>query len=246
MLGVILVAGQGFGPVCAQGVSQEDVLLLSDHLCPAWIPTRYSNPLGAEQLEGDDFLTSVKELTRTGKANIPTLLMIYSGDDAASLPSFERTLFQNLPLALTAKVFTCLKLDVKKSKSAREVFGRAIPRFVLFDDKGRRRADISMAEYRIRPKALLEVMKKVLSRYEAFPLDRFIDRYKGLLRGLVPLEAARQAILEKEAVLMRKRGARAREELQRTKKEHMALSARVKEWRVQERKLISAYHKGKK
>jgi len=248
VLGAILTAGQGLGPVCAQGqgISQEDIQLLTDHFCPAWIPTRYNMTHSAGQPPGDDFLASVKELTPNGKTQIPTLLMIYSGEDAASQPSFERALFRNLSLALTAKVFTCLKLDVKKSKSAREAFGRSVPRFVLYDSKGRRRADISMAEHRIRPQALLEVMKKVLSGYGAFPLDRFINRYKGLPPALVPLEAARNAIVEKEAILIRKRGAHARKELQHLKKEQRALSAQMKEWRARVRKLISAFHKGKK
>jgi len=238
---VCLTAGLGSGSAKAQADSLN-TQVLADHLRPAWIPAF----IKADQIVGDNVLASLKELKGQGKRQRPTLLLVCSEENPNLLAAFEQNLFQHPRLILVARIFCCLKLDVKRNKAIGEVYGRAIPRFLLFDAKGRRRADISMAEFRLRPDALLEVMKKIVSKYGALPLDKFLGRYRTLLRDLVPLEIARKKIEEQEAALSVKRGARVMEELQKLRTRLQELAGRKKNWLVRERKLLTHYHKGKR
>jgi len=175
----------------------------------------------------------------------PSLMLVFSGEEPVSQVSFEQILFQHPDLVMVAKAFVCLRLDIRKNEPIAQRYDGSVPRFLVFDNEGRRRADISMAGFHQRPDALLEVMKQVVSGYGSIPLEELIERYKALLTDLVPIDSALQKLAGQEAKLAGKRGADVKAKKDRLKAERQAWLEKRKAWLARERKLFREYHRKK-
>ena len=255
--GIILLAVSGVVLPAASSVSAQDntqgkaidaqaLEVLAGHLRPRWIQAEYR----ADLAPSDDPLQTADELKLESKAKRvskrPALLLIFTNEDEANQVSFEQILFQHPNLVIGAKAFVCLRLDVRKNELIAQRYDGSLPRFLVFDRRGRRRADISMAGFHQRPDALLEVMKRVARHYSSMPLDALIERYKALLVDLVPIDSALMTLAKREATLARKRGADVKAEKARLHAERQEWLAKRKAWLARERALLKEYHGKKK
>jgi len=256
-LGINILAVPGVVLPAASSVSAQDnaidaqaLAVLAGHLRPRWIEAGYRTDLAPP----DDPLHTVDELKLvSGVKGVPkrvpkrpSLLLIFTSEDEANQVSFEQILFHHPDLVMGARVFVCLRLDVRKNELIAQRYDGSLPRFLVFDRRGRRRADISMAGFRQRPDALLEVMKRVARHYSSIPLDAFIDGYRALLVDLVPIDSALMTLAKREATLARKRGADVQAEKTRLHTERQEWQTKRKAWLARERALLREYHGKKK
>ena len=222
-------------------VAQEDfqaLPVLYEHVRPRWKQATYRQ----DRAPTDDLLVSLQELELKKPIKRPALVLVYSNEDEFSENTFEQMLFQHPHLVLAARAFACIRLDVQKNPPVAAHYEHAVPRFLVFDEQGRRRADISMVGYRHRSRTLFKVMLGVVADYGAMPLDRFVKEYWKLLQELVPIETALQEVDKKESALKRQSGSSAEAEKARLAEERREIEARKKAWRERERAFLKAYH----
>jgi hypothetical protein len=218
--------------------------VVAAHLQPRWTVATL-RPDAGDAAGGPDFLVRIDELQLKKPLRRPAILLICSEEDQTSETAFEQTLFQHPRLALSLRVFKCFRLDAQKNPRVTEAYDGGIPRFLVYDDEGHRRADISMAGFRPRPGALLQVMESVVSDHGSMSIEKFRERYAALLRELVPIETALGELDKRRAALARQGGASARAELAQLEEERRTRLAEKKAWLAREKALLVEYHKKK-
>ncbi|MBN2490421.1 MAG: hypothetical protein JXQ29_06190 [Planctomycetes bacterium] len=242
-LGVALAALLGgFPPAAAAQEADLALEVLSAHLHPRWLATE----VRPDAPDGEDLLGRTETLQLPKPLRRPALLLIYSEEDQVSESAFEQMLFQHPRLVLTARVFKILRLDVRKNPRVAERYRDAIPRFLVYDIQGRRRGDISMAGFRQRPEALLEVMEGVVRDHGSMTIEKFRERYAVLLRDLVPIEAALQQLDKRRAELGRAAGSAHDAERGALEEERKQRLAEKDAWLAREKALLEEYHRKNK
>lgn len=211
---------------------------LSNHLRPRWIEA-VSRP---DTPTSDDVLASLDELNLAKVPRRPALVLLFSNEDQVTQAAFEEVLFQHPQIVLTAKAFVCIRVDLRKDTRLKQVYQKAVPRFLLFDREGHRRADISMAGFRQRPDMLGTMMQRVMDGYGSMPLERFAARYAALLPDLVPIENGLRRIQARRAKIARDNGAAAKAERKRLDAEQRELTTARKAWEAREKALLATYH----
>jgi hypothetical protein len=228
--------------LAALGVSAQPdpktLELLARHLRPGWIET-VSRP---DAPASDDVMTSLGELKLEKDHQRPAVVLLYSNEDQVTQAAFEEMLFRHPRIVLAGKAFLCIRVDLRKDARLKRVYDRAVPRFLLFDHTGQRRADISMAGFQQRPEWLAKMMHVVMEGYGSMPLERFVARYAALLPDLVPVQRELTRIEARLAVIARESGDEVKEERARLTAELRKLKAARKAWLAREKALLREFH----
>jgi len=171
-----------------------------DRVTPSWTtPAKAST--GESKATADGF-ESIKEIQDAAKKGWLTLLYIYSSADGSKVLKFENALFRDEKLAVAIKPFRCLKMDVAENAAAQSMFGKKAPRFIAFNDKGKRSGQVVLSGYKTATGALLKILVKAAKGHGKVPLMSFVKKYRSFLNDLDQLESKKKILADKKARLV--------------------------------------------
>ena len=155
-------------------------------------------PAPDDQVESKARLASVP-LVDDAKAK-GQLAFLYLYDSSADEPrraAFDQIVFGNQEVGIALRCFRCARVDIAGDDDAGAKFGRKLPLFVAFDDKGRQVGEISLRGYRAALRPLIALLESAANGHVKPTLADFSETYRDTLRDLRVLRGRQQTLAER-------------------------------------------------
>lgn len=130
------------------------------------------------------------------------LAFLYLFDSSADEPkraAFDQIVFGSQEVGIALRCFYCAHVDIAGDEDARTKFGRKLPLFVAFDDKGRWSGETSLPGYKAALRSLMGMLEKAAAGHVKPTLDGFSKVYRDTLRDLRVLSGNKRSLEQRRA-----------------------------------------------
>lgn len=157
------------------------------------------------------------------------LVFAYLYDSSVEEPKregFDKVIFGSDEVGLALRCFRCVHVDIAGDTEAQTKFGRKLPLFYAYDEKGKQVGEASLAGYKAAIGPVMTLLEKAAAGYVKPMLASWVKDYREVVRELENLDGKRK-VLE---------GRRARAD----DKKKVLLTAEAKELDIEEVRLLTA------
>jgi len=130
------------------------------------------------------------------------LAFLYLYDSSVDEPkraTFDQVVFGNQEVGIDLRCFYCAHVDIAGDDDARAKFGRKLPLFVTFDDKGRWFGETSLPGYKAALRSLTSLLEKTAVGHVKPTLEAFGKSYRDILRELRVLSGNKRTLEQRRA-----------------------------------------------
>lgn len=187
---VIAVVGS-LVPAAAQRGGQQDEF--KDRYACYFVDTKL--PAADGEVESKAWLASVPLVADAKtKGQLAFLYLYDSAADEPKRPAFEQIVFGNQEVGIALRCFRCARIDIAGDTYARAKFGRKLPLFVAFDDKGRQVGETSLPGYKAALRSLVAMLENAADGHVKPTLADFSKTYRDTLRDLRVLSGRKKTL----------------------------------------------------
>jgi hypothetical protein len=130
-------------------------------------------------------------------ANAGNLSFLYLFDSSAEAPkraAFDQIVFGNEEVGVALRCFQCARVDIAGDADAQAKFGRQLPLFVAFDEKGKWAGETSLPGYKAALRSLISMLERAASGHVKPTLPDFVKSYRDILRELRVLSGNKRTL----------------------------------------------------
>lgn len=166
--------------------------------------TTWSAPTfpGRGESQGARNFETVKELKDAVAKGSLTLVYIVSSADGKKVTTFETAVLKKEDVAISLKLFRCLRLDIARDKVAKEIYGDKVPLFIAYDATGKKVDEVYLPGYKCKSEPLMDLLVKATRGHGKLPLKSFIKKYRDFLNDLDKLEGKKTTLTKKKQRIM--------------------------------------------
>lgn len=152
------------------------------------------------EVDSKDRLASIPLVQQAKKEEHLAFLYLYdSSVDAPKRETFDQIIFANQEVGIALRCFYCARVDIAGDDDARTKFGRKLPLFVAFNDKGVWAGETSLPGYKAALRSLMGLLDKAAAGHVKPTLDDFSKTYRDTLRELRVLSGNKKMLEQRRA-----------------------------------------------
>lgn len=157
-------------------------------------------PAATGEMESKERLASLP-LVQTAKdeGHLTFLYLFDSSVDEPKRAAFDQIVFANQEVGIALRCFRCAHVDIAGDDDARAKFGRKLPLFVAFDDKGKWAGETSLPGYKAALRSLISMLEKAAAGHVKPTLADFSKTYRDILRDLRVLSGNKRTLEQRRA-----------------------------------------------
>lgn len=128
------------------------------------------------------------------KGHMAFLYLFDSSVDEPKREGFDKIVFGNQEVGIALRPFRCARVDIAGDGHAQSKFGRKLPLFVAFDDKGRIVGETSLPGYKAALRSLTSLLEKTSTGHVKPNPAYFYKTYRDILRELRVMKGRRTTL----------------------------------------------------
>ncbi|MEZ5966927.1 MAG: hypothetical protein R3F56_24010 [Planctomycetota bacterium] len=137
------------------------------------------------QTDSKERLAAIPLVQQAKKEGHLAFLYLYdSSVDAPKRETFDQIIFGNQEVGIALRCFYCARVDIAGDDDARAKFGRKLPLFVAFNDKGVWAGETSLPGYKAALRSMIGMLEKAAAGHVKPTLEAFSKTYRDTLREL--------------------------------------------------------------
>ncbi len=181
-----------FVPLAAQGRGGREDEFLDRYACyflDAKLPAINGEVESKARLASVPMVVDAKE-----KGHLAFLYLWDSSVDEPKREAFDKIIFGNQDLGIALRAFRCARIDIAGDADARAKFGKKLPLFVVFDDKGKQVGETSLPGYKAALRSLTTIVENAATGHVKPNPANFTKTYRDILRELRVLKGRRTTL----------------------------------------------------
>ena len=128
------------------------------------------------------------------KGHLAFLYLYDSSADEPKREGFDKIIFGNQDLGIALRCFRCARIDIAGDTDAQAKFGRKLPLFITYDDKGKQVGETSLPGYKAALRSLTSIVENAATGHVKPNPANFTKTYRDILRDLRVLKGRRSTL----------------------------------------------------